>query len=116
MTPVPSPLLLFAFPGNEDFTAKLAANLLAETGHMECRHFPDGETYIRFVTPVADRRVVLVATLANPDPLFLGIAFYAEAARIQGAAAVYLAAPYLSYMRQDKTFKPGEAVSSVTFA
>lgn len=112
----PAPALFLALPGNEDFAARLAAELAAETGQIECRRFPDGETYIRLLSSVTGRRVVLVATLANPDPLFVGLALTAEAARAQGASAVYLVAPYLAYMRQDKSFKSGEAVSSITFA
>ena len=40
------------------------------------------------------------------------IVFAAETAKDLGAKKVILAAPYLAYMRQDKRFHPGEAVSS----
>jgi ribose-phosphate pyrophosphokinase len=42
--------------------------------------------------------------------------FAADAARDLGAAKVILVAPYLCYMRQDRRFHPGEAVTSVSFA
>lgn len=111
-----APLLILPMPGNEDFSRNLATALGAETGGIECRRFPDGETYLRLLSQVQERRVVVVSTLAQPDPNFLALAFAAEAARKQGAAGVYLVAPYLAYMRQDKAFKLGEAVSSETFA
>jgi ribose-phosphate pyrophosphokinase len=60
--------------------------------------------------------VVLVCTLDRPDSKFLRLAFAAAAARDLGAARVGLVAPYLAYMRQDKSFHPGEAVTSVAFA
>ena len=40
----------------------------------------------------------------------------AAAARDLGAAEVGLVAPYLAYMRQDRRFQPGEAVTSKYFA
>jgi ribose-phosphate pyrophosphokinase len=83
---------------------------------IETRRFPDGETYLRLPAPVAGRNVEIVATLAGPDPDFLRLAFAADAARAQGARRVRLIAPYLAYMRQDKAFHPGEAVTSETFA
>ena len=42
--------------------------------------------------------------------------FAADAARQLGARKVGLVAPYLCYMRQDRSFKPGEAVTSRSFA
>ena len=103
-------------PGNEGFARDLADAGGGEIGTVETRRFPDGETYLRLLTPVAGRAVDLVATLAGPDPDFLRLAFAADAARSQGAVRVRLVAPYLAYMRQDKAFHPGEAVTSDTFA
>ena len=40
----------------------------------------------------------------------------AAAARELGATRVGVAAPYLGYMRQDKRFQDGEAVTSAVFA
>ncbi|HQU69909.1 MAG TPA: ribose-phosphate diphosphokinase [Albidovulum sp.] len=113
MTPHP---LILPLPGNESFARDLAAAGGGEVGAVESRRFPDGETYLRLMSPVAGRAVDLVATLAGPDPDFLRLAFAADAARAQGAARVRLIAPYLAYMRQDKAFHPGEAVTSDTFA
>ncbi|MDQ2640618.1 MAG: ribose-phosphate diphosphokinase, partial [Pseudomonadota bacterium] len=46
----------------------------------------------------------------------LALRFAAETAREFGARSVGLVAPYLPYMRQDKRFHPGEAVSAPLFA
>ncbi len=113
MTPLP---LILPLPGNESFARDLAAAGGGDIGAVETRRFPDGETYLRLLSPVAGRAVDIVATLAGPDPDFLRLAFAADAARAQGAALVRLVAPYLAYMRQDKAFHPGEAVTSDTFA
>ena len=108
--------LVIALPGNEDFAGRLAARLGAEKGAMATRHFPDGETYVRLECDVAARNVILVSTLDRPDDKTLRLLFTAEAARDLGAARVGLVAPYLAYMRQDRRFQPGEAITSKTYA
>lgn len=107
-----TPPLLIALPGNETLTQSLAGLLGAEIGHIELRAFPDGETYLRFTTSVLDRRIALVCTLDHPDTKMLQLLFAAAAAKDLGAKQVGLVAPYLAYMRQDRRFKPGEAVTS----
>jgi ribose-phosphate pyrophosphokinase len=108
--------LLYAMPGNEEFAARLCASLDAELGEFETRQFPDGETYLRLKTPPFGRPVALVCTFDRPDAKFLPLVFAAATARRLGASAVGLVAPYLCYLRQDKAFHPGEAVTSATFA
>lgn len=108
--------LLFAMPGNEDFARLLADRLDAELGEIETRSFPDGETYLRLKADPIGREVALVCTLDRPDGKFLPLLFAAHAARALGASRVGLAAPYLGYLRQDRSFMPGEAVTSATFA
>jgi ribose-phosphate pyrophosphokinase len=104
--------LLFALPGNEAIAHAIADILGADTGELELRAFPDGESYLRFVTEPAGRDVALVCTLDHPDSKMLQLLFAAAAARDLGAGGVGLIAPYLAYMRQDRRFKPGEAVTS----
>jgi ribose-phosphate pyrophosphokinase len=57
-----------------------------------------------------------VETLREPDSMLLPVVFLADAARDHGATRVGLVAPYLAYMRQDVRFRPGEAVTSKSFA
>lgn len=108
--------MIIPLPGNEPFAARLASAGGWDMGQLQTRRFPDGETYLRLLSDVAGRSVDLVCTLANPDAGFLRLIFAADAARELGARQVNLIAPYLAYMRQDKRFKPGEAVASRTFA
>lgn len=111
MTPLILPL-----PGNESLSAGLAVQVHGEVATAELRRFPDGETYARIMTDCRDRDVILVQTLDRPDDKLLQLAFVADAARDLGARRVLLVAPYLAYMRQDRRFHPGEAVTSRTFA
>jgi ribose-phosphate pyrophosphokinase len=108
--------LVLAAPGAEQLAAVLADHLGAARGRIESRRFPDGEAYLRVLDDVAARDVVLLACLRDPDPQALGLWFLADAVRQLGARTVGLVAPYLPYMRQDRRFQPGEAVTSATFA
>ncbi|HKY63557.1 MAG TPA: ribose-phosphate pyrophosphokinase [bacterium] len=90
--------------------------LPAERGKLEARSFPDGETYLRIRSACGNRHAVIAADLSQPDPKILKLIFLAETLRAQGASPIGLVAPYLPYMRQDKSFHQGEAVTSKSFA
>lgn len=107
---------VLALPGAEAAASRLACALKMREGSVEARRFPDGETYLRVGTKVAGRKVVVVAQLDRPDDKFLPLLFLASTARDLGAAEVGLVCPYLPYMRQDKQFRSGEAVTSACFA
>ncbi len=109
-------LLLAAMPGNEAKGRLLAERVGAETAALTMRRFPDGESYIRLDSECADRDVILFATLERPGAMILQLLFLADLVRELGARRVVLVAPYLAYMRQDKRFQPGEAVTSRSFA
>ncbi len=108
--------LLLAMPGNEPLAQALAAKLPGAVGALDVHTFPDGESGVRLLDDVAGRDIALVCSLANPDEKFLALVFAAAAARDLGARSVGLVAPYLCYMRQDRRFHPGEAITSRTFA
>ncbi|HJW41864.1 MAG TPA: ribose-phosphate diphosphokinase [Rhizomicrobium sp.] len=111
-----SGLVLIPLPGNEAMAEKLAALLDGELRLPEMRNFPDGETYLRLNVDLHGRHAALVCTLDRPDAKFLPFSFAARTASELGAASVGLIAPYLAYMRQDRRFQPGEALSSHLFA
>lgn len=108
--------LLIPLPGNEATCERLAGFLSIEIGDIEVRRFPDGESYVRYRTSPADRKVILVCSLDRPDEKFLPLIFAAATARDLGASSVDLVSPYLPYMRQDRRFQEGEAVTSRQFA
>lgn len=108
--------LIFCLPGNERLAETLAVTANMELGGLTLREFPDGETYVRFDTAVERRSVVIACTLDRPDEKVLPLIFTAGAARDLGAARTGLVAPYLAYMRQDRRFRPGEAITSGHFA
>ena len=108
--------VFIGLPGNEPLARNLARTVGGRVAELACRQFPDGESYVRILGEVRGERVILVCTMANPDPHFLRLVFTAGAAREAGASRVELVAPYLAYMRQDRAFADGEAVSARHFA
>lgn len=108
--------IVFAAPGNTEFARLLKRGLDAEAGTIEIRDFPDGETYLRVLSDVKDRPVVIVCTLFRPNEKLVPLYFLGKNLKALGSRHVCVAAPYLAYMRQDKAFQTGEAVTSQYFA
>ncbi|MEQ8365232.1 MAG: ribose-phosphate pyrophosphokinase [Alphaproteobacteria bacterium] len=111
---MPPPLVVLQ--EGDPFGKRLAGAIGAEVAQFELRRFPDGETYLRYDTPPGGRSVVILCSLDRPDGKFLPLLFAAATARDLGAKSVGLVSPYLPYMRQDRRFRPGEAVTSAYFA
>jgi len=109
-------MLLLAMPGNEAMASRIAMHIPADIGGLETRIFPDGETYLRITSDLHGRSVAIVATLDRPDAKFVPLIFAADTARDLGASKIGLIAPYLAYMRQDRCFHPGEAITSRSLA
>jgi len=107
--------VVLALPHSEPLGRRVSELAGIPLGAVESRRFPDGETYLRVDTECARKSVVLVGTLDRPDDKLLPLVFIADAVRDLGADRVGLVAPYLAYMRQDRRFNPGEAVTSRTF-
>lgn len=108
--------LLVTLRENEPLAQPLAEAIGGELAHLDIRKFPDGETYLRYATSPEGRPVAILCSLDRPDEKFLPLLFAAATARDLGAASVGLVSPYLAYMRQDRRFRPGEAVTSTCFA
>jgi ribose-phosphate pyrophosphokinase len=108
--------LVFHLPGDEIFADRLVRALQSERAALALHRFPDGESLVRLDADVSGRVVVLACSLARPDEKTLPLLFASDAARDLGASRVLLAAPYLAYLRQDRRFHAGEAVTSRTYA
>lgn len=108
--------ILLSFPLQQPFAEGMASSLQARIGRLDWRRFPDGESLVAIDEDLAGASVAVVASLHHPDEMALALYFAAATAREFGAHKVGLIAPYLGYMRQDKRFHPGEAVSAPLFA
>lgn len=94
----------------------LCVALAVEVGVIATREFPDGESYLRIASQVENRCCIVVCDLSHPNRKYLPLIFLLDTLRELGAFSVGLVAPYLSYMRQDRRFIEGEAVTSRVFA
>jgi ribose-phosphate pyrophosphokinase len=108
--------LFIPMPGNQAMAAALAAICGGVTGMLDVAAFPDGESHLRFMDDLVGRSVILVCTLDRPNDKVLPLLMAADAARDLSARKLGLVAPYLCYMRQDRRFESGEAVTSRSFA
>ncbi|MHB1669832.1 MAG: ribose-phosphate diphosphokinase [Thiomonas sp.] len=113
-------LTLYPMPGNE---ARAAAIARALGGRVEVQvaacnvhRFPDGENLVQVQAPAPGSQAVLVCTLNAPDSKTVPLLMAASTLRDLGATQVGLVAPYLAYLRQDRRFMPGEAVSARVYA
>jgi ribose-phosphate pyrophosphokinase len=99
--------------GFDDYEPQSRA--LAEALDMPChiveKHcFPDGEDKLT-LPPSLPEHVIFCRSLDHPNEKLLELLLSAKTAVELGAQTLTLVAPYLCYMRQDKAFRPGEAVS-----
>lgn len=109
-------LTVLPFPEDRRLATDVAAVLDARVGRLDWHRFPDGESLVTIDEDIEGTDVVIFATLKQPDERALPLRFAAHTARELGARSVGLVSPYLAYMRQDKRFHPGEAVSARLFA
>ena len=113
--PALTPPVLFSLD-QHPLLSPLSEQLEGIIGTLDTRQFPDGETYLRVTTSVEEKDCIVVANLAHPNDRFLPLIFLLNTLRELGARSVGLVAPYLCYMRQDRRFQEGEALTSRTFA
>jgi ribose-phosphate pyrophosphokinase len=100
---------LHAFAADLAPAGRLAAALGLDLAQVSVRSFPDGESLVQ-VEPAAGP-AVLYRSLDDPNRKLVELVLAASALRDGGAERVLLVAPYLPYMRQDRAFRRGEAVS-----
>lgn len=89
---------------------RLAKALARPYQEVNIHRFPDGEHRLSLPLPVAETLIVC-RSLFNPNEKLIDLLLLARTAREHGVRELILVAPYLCYMRQDKAFHPGEAVS-----
>ena len=109
-------LVFDLFGHHTALTNRIVDTLQLSLGKLMLRHFPDGETYLRFYDELKNKDILIVTSLDQPDKKILPLLFTAQTAKELGARRVGLVCPYLAYMRQDQCFNPGEAVTSKYFA
>ncbi len=99
-------------PASKELGIKVAQELNLQPIIVESKVFPDGESYIRVPEEKIDKELILIQSTHPPQnkhliELFLML----DVAKDLGAEKIIAIVPYLAYARQDKRFRPGEAIS-----
>jgi ribose-phosphate pyrophosphokinase len=92
------------------FARRLAAAARIEASPIRRHRFPDGELKVT-LPPRLPPAVAILRSLHEPNEKLVEFWLAARTPPTLGAVTVTLVAPYLAYMRQDRAFAPGEAVS-----
>ena len=103
------PTLLY-FDDEQASAERLALAADLNLACIERHRFPDEEIKLRLPDTLPDR-VVVMRSLHQPNEKLLELLLTCQTARQLGAKHLVLVAPYLGYMRQDKAFQSGEAIS-----
>ena len=102
--------LVLCFPECRAQAGSMAAAAGLEVAEIGVHRFPDGESRIDLPQALPEH-VFIYRSLDQANQKLVQLILAAATARELGATRVALIAPYLCYMRQDKAFHPGEAVS-----
>lgn len=103
---------------SRELAKRIARKLKIHYSELIVKKFPDGDSYVRFAYPHLRNKIVIIVNSMHPKPndALIEVIFAAHTARDLGASKVTLVIPYLAYMRQDKRFHGGEAVSNKIIA
>ncbi len=107
--------LLFSLPAYEYLQRDLLALGGLERGELSTKLFPDGERYMRLLTAVEGREVVLLGGTVD-DAATLMLYDLACAIVKLGARKLTLVVPYFAYSTMERAVKPGEVVTAKTRA
>ena len=98
-----------------DMAKRLAGSLGLSSELISAHRFPDGESYIRL--PVSKMgEAWLFGSLFPPNERILELILASRSLKNSGVQRINLITPYLPYMRQDKAFRAGEAISAPIIA
>lgn len=101
---------------HEALAKSVAKKLRLELGQFRFKQFPDDESYLKIETPVKGRKVIVIDSLDRPNKKMLPLLFLSNILKDLKADSIGLCAPYLPYLRQDKRFNPGEAITAKYFS
>ncbi len=105
MTPV-----IYTFPGYQQQAKQLANCLNLPCFDVNVHHFPDKESLVT-LPPQKNEHVIFCSSLDYPNNKLIELFLAAKTIRQQDVKRLSLVAPYLCYMRQDKSFHAEEAIS-----
>ena len=102
--------IVLGFPDYRLQAKNLAHLLKLNYEEAEVHHFPDGESKLKLPVELPST-MIICRSLNGPNDKLIELFFTVKTARERGCEYIILVAPYMCYMRQDKSFVPGEVVS-----
>ncbi len=101
---------IYTFPSYRQQGEQLAKTLNLPCAQVKVHHFPDKESLVTLPVEKYDH-IIFCLSLDYPNNKLIELLFAATSVRTQGVKRLSLVAPYLCYMRQDKSFHSNEAIS-----
>ena len=112
-----STLIIVDGPASPKLTERVADAMGVPSLKLEYKVFPDGETCIRFPDSVAGKEVAVIQSCYPPqNKNLVDLLLILDAARDMGAKQTAAVVPYFAYVRQDNSYRNGEAISARTVA
>ncbi|MHA1791550.1 MAG: ribose-phosphate diphosphokinase [Promethearchaeota archaeon] len=108
---------IIAGPASQQLSVEVSKLTSIPVLETEFKKFPDGENYVRLnvedESMIKDGEVLIIQSTDFPQNDHLWELLYLiSICKRLGAAKIHVVVPYLAYSRQDKVFRPGEAVSA----
>jgi len=110
MKPAAGQSVVLGFPDYREPARRLAGAAGIGYAEVALHTFPDGESLVRLPEALPPH-VVFCLTLTDANRRLVELELATATARRLGARRISLVAPYLCYMRQDRAFHAGEAIS-----
>ena len=105
--------VVFGGEGSEKFARTLARRIRAKYAEPVVTFFPDGELKMKIPEDVKRKHAVFVYSFhPNPNKILIEALFALGAAKQLKARKITLVLPYMGFLRQDKMFHRGEAMSN----
>jgi ribose-phosphate pyrophosphokinase len=105
-------MIIVAGSASGKLAARVAKLLKCPIAKPEVKRFPDGESYVRIDYDFKNEHAIIVQSTCYPqNENLIELFLLLDTAKDLGARRVTAVVPYFGYARQDKRFKPGEAIS-----
>lgn len=110
-------MILFSGTSNKPLATAVAQLLGGTLGDVEITRFIDNECRVYVVDDVKEKDVFVLQSLsAVADQQLVELCLLGQALKDGGANRVTAVIPWMGYSKQDKAFRPGEAVSAQLIA
>ena len=107
-------MIVIPGPASQILGFKIGNLLKAKVVPLDYKRFPDGEAYIRIDGDIQGEHVAVVQSTFPTDPHLIELFLLLDTVKELAASKITAIVPYLAYARQDKRFRPGEAISIKT--